>query len=284
MPFDSTPWRRLFIPVATALLAGCATYHPLPLASGRSLEQVADITVPAASMPTPALRAYHFDAADGLDVTEVAMLAVANSPQLRFERDAASVVHAQAYAAGLLPDPQLSYSHEHPTGNQSGTTDSFGEGITLDLGSLVTRSARVAAARTAARDVDLKLLWSEWQAIAQARTLFDRVHFLRAQVARLQREHAALARIQIAITRALRAGDVTHEMAAAGLNAAADANNQLGDAERQLHQASHDLHDLLGLDATVRLRLTGAPFSMWTQSSPSLRTSSGLSQLPSPAR
>lgn len=247
--------------IATAL-GGCATYHALPLDNGRGPQRVSDITVPAASMPTPELRAYRFDPSNGLDVTEVAMLAVANSPQLKVERDKTGVANAQAYAAGLLPDPSVSYEHDRPVGNYpADTTSAFTANLAFDLGNLVTRSARMKSARAGAREVDLNMLWSEWQTIAQARTLFDRVHYLRELVLRLQCEHAALAPMQAAIARALHAGDLTYDSASAGLNASSDVANQLGDAQRQLHQAEQDLHDLLGLDASVPLHLTGAPFT-----------------------
>ncbi|MBU6477138.1 MAG: TolC family protein [Xanthomonadaceae bacterium] len=248
---------------STALLVGCAIYHPLPLDTQPGPHKVADITVPAASMPTPELRAYTFDPANGLDVTEVAMLAVANDPQLKVERDKAGVAHAQAYAAGLLPDPQLSYEHDRPAADSpQGTTTAYTAGLSFDLGNLITRSARVKSARAGAQEVDLNLLWSEWQAIAQARTLFDRVYYQRQRVDRLERERAALAPMQAAITRALHSGDLTYEIAGAGLSAAADAANQLGDAQRQLHQSEHDLHGLLGLDDAVPLHLTGTPFAV----------------------
>src|SRR5690348_10236420 len=254
---------RPILLTAFVALAGCATFHPLPLSSGRGPRRVEDITVPAQSMPTPALRAYPFDPANGLDATEVAMLAVANDPQLKVERDKAGVAHAQAYAAGLLPDPQLNYEHDRPAANSpEGTTTAYTAGLTFDLGNLITRSARVKSARAGARQVDLDLLWSEWQTIAQARTLFDRVYYLRKLVARLQRELAALGSVQAAIAQALHAGDLTYDSASAGLNAASDVANQLGDAQRQLHQVEHDLHDLLGLDATVTLHLTGVPFTV----------------------
>lgn len=262
MPDFPAQLLRLSLPFAFAALAGCATFHPLPLDSGSGARRVTDLKVPAASLPTPALRAYPFNPANGLDVTEVAMLAVANDPQLQAQRDAAGIAHAQAYAAGLLPDPQLSYEHDHPTGHPTGATDSYTAGLTFNLGDLVTRSARVQAARAGAREVDLNLLWGEWQTIAQARTLFDRVYFFGQQIARLEHEQAALAPVQAAITRALQAGDLTYASASAGLNAASDVTNQLGDAQRQLNLAEHDLHGLLGLDAGVPLHLTGAPFSV----------------------
>ena len=94
-----------------------------------------------------------------------------------------------------------------------------------------------------------QLLNAMYTEIAQARTLFDQVYYLRKRVARLASERVALAPLQTAITRALHAGDLTYEVAGAGLSAAADAATQLGDAQRQLHLAEHDLHTLLGLDA-----------------------------------
>lgn len=243
-----------------AFLASCATFRPLPLANGSATTR---IELPASAMHARLLQGHAFDPRDGLDVTEVAMLALADSPQLRIERDKAGVSRAQAYAAGLLPDPQLNYEYDRPAANSPpGTTTAHTAGLTFDLGNLVTRPARVRSARAGAREVDLNLLWSEWQAIAQARTLFDRVYFLRKLVARLQGERAALAPLQDAIARALRAGDLAYEVAGTGLNAASEVNNRLADAQRQLHLAEHDLHGLLGLDASVPLRLAGGPFSV----------------------
>src|SRR6185312_1869094 len=142
------PGRCALMLVACACLAGCATFRPLPLENGHGPNSAADVTVPVASMPTAALRAYPFDPANGLDVTEVAMLAVANDPQLRVERDKAGVAHAQAYAAGLLPDPQLNYEHDRPAaGSPAGTTTAYTAGLTFDLGNLITRPARVESAR-----------------------------------------------------------------------------------------------------------------------------------------
>src|SRR5579885_531750 len=105
-------WKGGALAVCTAL-AGCATYSPLPLDNPRTQRQIADITVSAASMPVQVLREHRFDPSDGLDVTEVAMLAVANNPDLRSQRDGERIARTQAFAAGLLPDPQLSYEHDH---------------------------------------------------------------------------------------------------------------------------------------------------------------------------
>ncbi|MGH8155620.1 MAG: hypothetical protein ACREP0_10360 [Rhodanobacteraceae bacterium] len=52
MPRVRLPAQALCFALAT-LLAGCVTFHPLPLDNGRGPQRVDDITVSAASMPTP---------------------------------------------------------------------------------------------------------------------------------------------------------------------------------------------------------------------------------------
>jgi outer membrane protein TolC len=248
--------------VVCALLGACASYRPLPLTDPRAAQRLADIQVPAASMPTRALAAHRFDPADGLDVTEVAMLAVANSLDLRVLRDDLGVAEAQAFAAGLLPDPQLSASRDRPTSHQPDLTSAFNLGLSYDLGNLLTHSARAAAATSKTRGVHLDLLWNEWQTVAKARQLFDKIHDLRAQMARLREERAALAPLQPSIRRALAAGDLTYGSASSGLRAGADVIGKLADSERLVNQAEHDLRTLLGLAASVPLQLVGPPYEI----------------------
>ena len=84
-------------------LGGCASYRSKPLPVDVGARSVEALTAPAAG---PAwLPAHRFDPSDGLDVTELATLAVANNPDLRSRRDALGIARAQAFAAGLLPDP-----------------------------------------------------------------------------------------------------------------------------------------------------------------------------------
>jgi len=187
-------------------LGACASYRPLPLVETPAVQQPGDIQVSAASMPTRALATHRFDPSDGLDVTEVAMLAVANNPDLRVMRDDLGVADAQAFAAGLLPDPQLTAEKDRPTSHQPDLTSAFNLGLGSDLGNLLTRSARVSGAKNSAREVHLNLLWNEWQTVAKARELFDKIDALRAQGLRLREEQAALAPLQPFIERALAAG------------------------------------------------------------------------------
>lgn len=139
-------------------------------------------------MPILRVARVTFNPANGLNVTGIPMLAVANDPQLKVERDKAGVEHTQNYAAGLLPESQLSCARALPTGTQPGTTIAFNKGLGGNNGDPITRSARVCAAHAAEPGVNLNLMRSEWQAIASARTQFDRVYFERRPVARLKRE------------------------------------------------------------------------------------------------
>lgn len=241
-------------------LAGCATYTPHRLHPAPAVRDVGQLSVPAGRMPTPALRAHRFDPSDGLDMTETAMLAIANNPQLKVMRDRLDVSRAQAFEAGLLPDPQLSVSRDQTTSKGQGLTNAYTLGLSYDLGPLFTRSARVASARASQRQVRLELLWAEWQTIARARLLFDQVHYLRQQQTRLEQELAALGHIDRTIDAALKDGNLDYAGASAGLDATANVRTRLGDSTRQLTQAEHALRQLLGLAPQVPLHLVGTPW------------------------
>ena len=243
----------------TLVVSACASYAPLPLGRGEGAAGVAQLVAPTAGMP-PSLATHRFDPADGLDATETAMLAVANSPALKLKRDELGIARAQAFAAGLLPDPQLSLGEDFPQHSGSGLTKAFNLGLSEDIGALLTRSSRMAAARSQAGQVNLELLWAEWQTVAQARLLFDQVLSLRAQQARLASEQAALGQVTPYVQAALRAGNLSYDSASAGLNAVADVRKQQADNAVALHQTDSDLHVLLGLAPTAPLELVGAPY------------------------
>lgn len=257
----ATPWAcvRLALGLAMAsVLGACATYAPLPLSHVIGAASVDELTAPVAGMALPGLPPHRFDPADGLDVTEVAMLAVANNPALKLARDDLGVASAQAFAAGLLPDPQLGLGADFPRHSGPGLTKAFNLGISEDITALLTRSSRKAEARSHVEQVNLDLLWAEWQTVTQARQLFDQVVSLRAQRRRLQAEADALAPVDRYLQMALQGGNLTYDTANAGLNAEADVRKRLGDTSVQLHQAQSDLHVLLGLAASAPIELVGS--------------------------
>ncbi|MFC3653529.1 TolC family protein [Dyella humi] len=241
-------------------LTGCATYSPMPLGEGPGAKDVTQLSVDTSTMPLPALRTHRFDLSHGMDATDVAILAVANNPDLKVMRDQLGVARAQSFAAGLLPDPQISINQEYLTHPVPGYVTSYAYGISEDITSLLLRSTRKAAANAQADQVNLDLLWTEWQTIAQARLLFNQVVSLRDQQQRLAAEQAALLPVDGYVRKALQDGNLTYDAASAGLNAYADASKRLSDGTVQLLQAEHDLRLLLGLAPEAPLDLVGESF------------------------
>ena len=244
--------------LVSALLAGCATYRPLALPTDDALlRDVARLSVDAGRMPDAALASHRFDPTDGLDITEVAMLAVANNPELRLARADAGVTRAQAFSAGLLPDPQLALSREAVMGSPAGATVAFTAGLTVDIAALLAHSSTRAAADADSRKSRLDLLWQEWQTVAKARLLFVKLDAIDRSQAVLRQQRALLRQRLDAAARAVERGLVTSDAATPQLAAYEDANRQWNDQERQRNQARHDLNALLGVAPDIVLTLVG---------------------------
>ncbi|TDY26781.1 outer membrane protein TolC [Paraburkholderia sp. BL6665CI2N2] len=254
------PYERLraLVPLCALLMGGCTWYHREPLApqdtstSAHSLER---IRIDPASMPLPELAAHHFDPSDGLDIDEVAMLAVANNPDLRLARDDLGIARAQAYSAGLLPDPQLSIASDYP--GQIGTVRAFNYGLSMDVMAIVLRSANKQSADATVAKTDLGLLWQEWQIVAQARQLFIKTRFQQDTLPLLQRQRELTRTRYERMAEARRDGNLTDDTLTAALLAYGDARKQYTDTERAAEQTHHDLNALLGISPEVQLQLTG---------------------------
>lgn len=241
----------------SALLAGCAGYRPLALPGDDALvHDVRQLSVDVARLPGSELAAHPFDPSDGLDITEVAMLAVANNPELRLARADAGVTRAQAFSAGLLPDPQLALTRDTAMG-VPGATTAFSAGLTVDVAALLARSSTRAAGQAESRKADLDLLWQEWQTVAKARLLFVKLDALDASLALLQSQRDLLRQRVDAAQRAVDAGLIASDAATPQLVALQDASRQADDLARQRNQALHDLDTLLGISPGLPLRLVG---------------------------
>ena len=219
-------------------IVGCATYKRLPL------PEQPDLTATVGAQ-----------GAHALDMSAVATVAVLNSPDLKVARAASQVGDAQAFSAGLLPDPQLSGSLDRPTDSGMGLVDGYGLGLALDLQSLLTHPSKRAAAHAGHDQQRLNLLWQEWQTVAQARTLYvqsvvaaDRSRFLSATV-----EHFTLHATHT--EHALQEGDVVPDQANGDLAVLFDVRTRLGTAERSALLADRSLHALLGVEPEVALPL-----------------------------
>jgi outer membrane protein TolC len=242
-----------------ASLGGCASYRSSPLPTGPDLGATAQrLTVDVARLRVQPLKTIAIDPSDGLSPLEVAVLTVLNSPDLAAKRRAAKVSEAQVFAAGLLPDPQISASTDKPVSGPD-TQTAYSVSASLDLaGMLATINAR-RAARASARQADLDLLWAEWTDAQQARQLAETVLADEAR-AQVLRKVVGLAEDRyLRSSRALEHRDVTLQTNAADLAVKADAETQLLTAQHDAGKARRDLNALLGLRADVILPLAPAP-------------------------
>ena len=239
------------------LLAACTSYAPQALPTRVSLPaSVAAVPVHPAQLPFRQLTTHIYNPADGLDGDEVAMLAVANNPQLRAARDALGLARAQAFSAGLLPDPQLDYGADHPTNYvPGGATNSYGTVLTYNVNALLLRSSRKKAAEADVQRVNNELLWQEWQVVSQARLLFVRLLAQDEQLRALEASQSLLADRYRASQKALAQGNATADFAASDLLALQGVERQYRDLQRSRLQNRAALNALLGLAESAEPQL-----------------------------
>jgi cobalt-zinc-cadmium efflux system outer membrane protein len=124
-------------------LSGCVQYQVAPLAVE---PHYANLTTNSSVLQKfPTLKVHPFHPEDGLDVIEIEMLAVSQNPTLRLARRDLGVAQAQAYAAGLLPDPQLNFANDISHSSGVGAASSYG--LNYDFGALLAHSSAKRAAK-----------------------------------------------------------------------------------------------------------------------------------------
>jgi len=251
--------RHLAITAALLTLAACATYRPAPLATAPNLRtRLANLDVDVSQLRLEPLRSVAIDPRSGLTPLDVAVLAVLNDPDLKSKRAALGVADAQVFAAGLLPDPQVTANLDQPIAGPD-THTAYGVSPSYDLAGLLASITNRRAARDSARQVRLDLLWAEWSAAQQARGLAETALANESRAAFLSEILAAAADRSQRSQQALAHGDVTAQTAAADLAAKLDVQAQLDATRQAALKARRDLNALLGLDASVSLPLIEAP-------------------------
>jgi outer membrane protein TolC len=249
-------WKRyLCLSLLYVVLTSCVSYQAKPLNTQPALlNKVPHLVVHANQMPFPELAVHTFNPDDGLDMTEVAILAVVNNPDLKAVRDERGVARAELIAAGILPNPQLTAGVDHPTSGP-GNVDAFNMGLGYDISTLLTRKAGIAAARANSMSIDLTILWQEWQVVQQARVLFVESVEQEKQFRILQAFRDLMDTGYQHARQALKEGNITIDVVSADLAALQDATAYLHDLERQLTKTRNDLNALLGLSPEVKLDL-----------------------------
>ncbi|HLI65270.1 MAG TPA: TolC family protein [Caulobacteraceae bacterium] len=241
--------------LAAFALAGCLTYRPAPLPAAPDLASSADaLKTDVAALRVGPLRSISIDPGAGLTPLDVAVLAVLNNPDLRAKRAALGVSAAQVFAAGLLPDPQITASVDRPIAGPDKAT-AYSISPSIDIAGLLAVANNERAARFTAKQANLNELWAEWTTAQQARQLAETALTDEARAAFLRDILAAAADRADASSRALRRGDVAAQTAAADLAAKLDVEALLATARHDAAKARRDLNALLGLDAAVALPL-----------------------------
>ncbi|MGH9394909.1 MAG: TolC family protein, partial [Terriglobales bacterium] len=230
-------------------LGSCAHYRPLPLPPAPDLAQTPALTAPAQSFLLPGLPA-HLVPDGGLDELTVSTLAVFNNPDLKAARLEAGVAAAQLLSAWLLPDPELGIGVATSALNYGGSLS-----LDQDIHAILVRGAVKAGARAAQQQVNLAILWQEWQVAERARELFiqscadDRLQPLLAQAQALWADRYGRDRA------GMQRNTVTALVVAGDLANLADAQAGVRQLELDRSLARHELNQVLGLDPEVELHL-----------------------------
>ena len=168
------------------------------------------IQVQAKEIQHPILKPIEFDIRNGLSPDEAAILAVIANPRLRATRDQRKLAAAQLLQAGILPNPQFSYALDFPTGGLTqGTVNAYNFGLSWELTSIISRGAKMAAAKSDAASVDLDVAWQEWQAAEAAKLQVYHLYFFDQQLTVAKQEEDGLRENFDRIKRASDLGFVT---------------------------------------------------------------------------
>jgi outer membrane protein TolC len=228
------------------LLAACAEYEPLPLATHiqlkHKLSELVHTGIPRLDRP--------------LTVYEVAVLAVENNPDLIATRTQRGVAQAQVLEAGILPNPSISASYGFLLNPPAALFDSFSVGVMQDIQKSITLTGRLRSAKAAALQVDASMLWEEWQLIGKARLLvFDIIQG--EKIRRVLTDYTSTLQDRFERGRqALGQGNVTLATVAPDLQAVGEVRKDLRDLERDQDSRRHDLNALLGLSPEVVVPLS----------------------------
>jgi cobalt-zinc-cadmium efflux system outer membrane protein len=253
--------RFLFLTILTFVFSGCATYHKLPMNQKTISENLKPpsleaIRIEAKSIQHPILKPIEFNIRDGLSSDEAAILAVIANPTLRAIRDQRGIATAQLLQAGILPNPQFSYSLDVPTGgNTQDTVNAFGLGLGWDITSLIAHGAKQEIARSHAQSVDLDIAWKEWQVAQSARLNIYRLIFtekeliLARNIVKQRKENLT------AVQRGFSIGAVTGLELDAAKKAYQQALDRVLVLESEQEHERHALNQVLGIPPESKLVL-----------------------------
>jgi outer membrane protein, heavy metal efflux system len=242
------------------LAQSCVGYTPRPLdnevKSALTTPDMAQIRIEARQIKHPLLKPIELDMRDGLSADEAAILAVLANLKLRSVRDQRGIASAQVLQAGILPNPQLSYTRDIPTGNaEQGLVPGYGINLNWEVTALISRSAKIAAATSDAASVNLDVAWQEWQTAEAAKLQVLHLYFLDRQLEIAGAEEEGLRQNLDVVRRALDRGFVTTIEVAAAEAALNKTRADVLMKKQQREQERLTLNELLGFPPEIILQL-----------------------------
>jgi cobalt-zinc-cadmium efflux system outer membrane protein len=254
--------RWLWLPAAGGVLAGCASYRPQPLTRtavepALHLPSRRRLVLEASQIAHPLLRPVRLEFNRGLGPDQVAVLAVLVNPALRANRDRRALAAAQTLSAGILPNPTVGYARDFVTGgNTLGTVTAYNFTASWDLSSVVSRNAKVRAAKKNAQSIELDVAWTEWQTAEAAKLAFFRVLSLRGQVGQARRIDSDLRHTAELLQKAVEQHQKSVLDLAAAQAASADAHTTYLALQQELERQTFELKRAIGVppDASLPLR------------------------------
>lgn len=243
---------RLVVSVVVLLLSGCASLGEAPLAEPDDLLRTS-LDAQVQAPPHPRIPAASVDAMAELTEMDLARLTLAQNPDLQAQRTRLGVAKAQLTALGIVPDPQVALSRDHPSG--PGLVDALGAGLNFDVASLVTLRARRRGALSAADQVRFDVAWIEWLTVNQVRTLARRQAALEQQVSLAMEAATAAEEVLHRAEASVAQGDMRIDDASLYRVGFLDANDRAMGLERALVATRIELLTLLGIgpDGTLQL-------------------------------
>jgi cobalt-zinc-cadmium efflux system outer membrane protein len=248
--------------IAIVAVSGCAIYQPMPLTAEAVRAKLqppdmAQVRILASEIKHPIVHPVELKADEGLSPDGAAVLAVLVNPSLRAIRDQRALSNAQLLDAGLLPNPEVTYSLDVPTGGDTaGRVNAYGLGLDWNVTSLISRTSKIREAKVRGEAVDLDIAWQEWQVAQGAKAAVYQLSNLQNQITLLEQARQRIAENLAHIQKAVADGS----MMTVALNTAqavnARVNESLLELEKQADQQRLKLLRLIGLPAGTQIHLS----------------------------
>ena len=245
---------------ALAVVAGCTSYHAVPLPQQPDLAATLaglDTTIPAMTADEAARR---IDITGPLTIDEIGLLAILNDPELKSEQGEIDVARAGLVQATILPNPSASFSYGDLLAGP-GTTASIATSLAQDIAPILTRGARINSAQAHLDQVDADQLWREWQVAQKARQLALDIESADRSIALTEHESGLIGEATAQVQKAVSAGNLTAAAVSPLLSATATAEQSLVTFRLERLKNWQALDALLGLVPSAQFAIAPPAFA-----------------------